>query len=190
MARTAKDIEAEMAALKAAGEPAMSKTMRGLRALLKEAEGQAPATEPAPAPAAPAFDVRALVMSTLAARAATGKAEGNVERLYSAVREAASVGAIIHEALDPKYASQRDASGLPPYDALGRERYSGRKFKPGETQAIVDGMVLPPQKSKPAANGATNDRDAAMKALMRPSLESLVGAAEKATLSHDPGADE
>lgn len=158
MPRTAPEIEAEIASKKAAGVHQASREMVALRAELKaltdpagpcpgedarddvEARKRAIAAALAlPIPPAPisASDDVAFVNEALAQLVLKGQGS-KPEKCYSDIRSALAVKHLIEDAAGLTPAGRLE---LPHWDKLGRDRDTGLPFKPGENQAVVDGLA-------------------------------------------------
>jgi hypothetical protein len=149
MPRTAAEIEAEMSKLTEGGAHHASKPMVALRNELKALD-QPPDVKwvggPSPLPAS---DDVAFVNEALAQLLLKGGG-AKPEKAYSDIRSLLNVKHLIEDTVG-LVASGRIA--LPPWDTLGRDRDTGAPFKPGENQAVVDGLqqraVPPPKSSRP-----------------------------------------
>lgn len=153
MPRSASEIQAEYDGLKAEGgrwwtTPKAAALREELKALDAPDAPEPDATPPAPAPSAPpivASDDVAFVNDALTQLLLKGKGAGKVEQSYSDVRSLLFVKHILEDAAGLVPAGR---ISLPHWETLGRERDSGEKFKPGENQAVVDGLA---QRAMPAS---------------------------------------
>lgn len=154
MPRTAPEIEAEIASKKAAGVHQASREMVALRAELKALDDGL--DEAAPAATPPYTNRGAVLLAPLPASADIPfinealaqlvlKGKGaKPEQCYSDVRSVLAVKHILEDAAGLVPVGR---ISLPHWDTLGRDRDTGEKFKPGENQAVVDGLA---QRAVPA----------------------------------------
>lgn len=113
----------------------------------KQRQDVTPSVTVSPAPPVHASSDVAFVNEALARLVLEGKA-GKPERCYSDLRSALRVKHILEDAAG---LTATGRISLPHWDALGRDRDSGEKFKPGENQMIVDGLA---QRAIPAPRAA------------------------------------
>jgi len=198
MARTVAEVEAEIEAKKAAGVHQASREMKALREELKalgdgpddaEARRRAIAaalalTVPSDTVAAPilASDDVAFVNEALAQLVLKGKG-AKPEQCYSDVR---SVLAVKHMLEDAAGLKPTGRISLPHWDTLGRDRDTGEKFKPGENQAIVDGLqqrAVPVNPRTAVAKPSITNPDGTPLRLPRTRLDEPEGAATFVTES-------
>jgi len=192
MPRAASEVEAEIATKKAAGAHQASREMKELRAELAEARALAdPHTNPDDialvrslelSPILASDDV-AFVNEALAQLVLKGKG-AKPEQCYSDVRSVLAVKHMLEDAAGLKPSGR---ISLPHWDTLGRDRDTGEKFKPGENQAIVDGLqqrAVPAPKGAPASSRPSiTTRDGAPLRLPRTRLDEPEGNAEFVTES-------